>query len=111
MAKTLKKVALGTLIASAIAAIGITAFLKTTKGKKTKKEIEKLAKEFKKDLLAKARKIKEISKEKYEKIVDELSDFYIRVKKVKEEDLKEIVAFLKAKWPQIEKKLKSKVEK
>jgi len=108
MAKVLKKAVIGTLIASAIAAIGITAFLKTAKGKKAKKEIEKLAKDFKKDLLAKVKKIKEISKEKYEKIVDELSDFYLRVKKVKEEDLKEIVAFLKSKWPQIEKKLKSK---
>lgn len=110
MVKVSKKAIIGALLASAIAAIGITAFLKSARGEKMRKEIAKLAKEFKKDLFLKAKKVKEISKEKYEKIIDELSDFYLRVKKVKEEDLKEIVAFLKSKWPQIEKKLKTKVK-
>lgn len=102
-----KKIAIGTL-AGAILGVIVGILLAPQKGKKTRKELKKVSEKIAKDIAKKATGVKKLTKERYNRIVDEVLDFYEKAKKIKKEDLKEIVNDLKAKWPQIAQKLKKK---
>lgn len=104
------KIAAG-IAAGVLAAALVAAFLSSKEGKKFKKNLGKQFESFKKDVEKKLAEIEVLTKEKYQRVIDEVSGFYKRVKKVKEEDLKEIVADIKARWPKIEKRLKATKEK
>jgi gas vesicle protein len=95
-------------VTGAIAGIVAGILLAPKKGKETRKELKKAIEknQIAREVVKRVEKIGEISKEKYLKVVDETSSFYKRAKKVKEEDLKEIVDDLKGRWPEISKKLK-----
>lgn len=103
-----KKLAAG-ILAGAIAGLIGGILVAPKKGKETREELKKRIEKnkFAKEVAKRLEKVGEVSKEKYNQIVDEVSDIYRRAKRVKDEDLKEIANDLKNHWPEIAKKLKT----
>ncbi|MGB4253944.1 MAG: YtxH domain-containing protein [Minisyncoccales bacterium] len=103
-----KKVAAG-LLAGAIAGMIAGILVAPKKGEETRKELKnRLEKnKFAKEVAKRLEKMGEVTKEKYNQAVDEVSDIYRRAKKVKDEDLKEIVEEIRDRWPEIVKKIKT----
>ena len=100
-----KKIAAGIFagaIAGAIAGILFT----PKKGKEIRADLKKHADKIKKEVAKKAEKMEDITKEKYNQAIKEVSVLYKKAKKIKEEDLKEIVDDLKDRWPEVSKKVK-----
>ncbi|MDD3735148.1 MAG: YtxH domain-containing protein [Candidatus Pacebacteria bacterium] len=107
-----KKVAAG-VAAGVVAGIVAGILLAPKKGKETREDLKKAVEKnkFTKEVIERLKKIEDITKEKYEKVVDEVSDFYRRLKRIKNEDIKEIADDLKGRWPEISKKLKGSDKK
>ncbi|HOK35244.1 MAG TPA: YtxH domain-containing protein [Candidatus Pacearchaeota archaeon] len=103
-----KKITAG-LFAGAIAGLLAGILLAPKEGKETREEIKKRIEKnkFAKEVMKRLGKVGEVTKEKYNQVVDEVTDVYKRAKKVKDEDLKEIVDDIKSHWPEIAKKLKT----
>ena len=107
---TAKKVGAG-FIAGAIAGAIAGILLAPKKGKELRADIKKTANKIAKDVAKKVSKAEKLTKKKYEALVDEVGDLYKKAKKVKPKDLEEISDYLKAKWPEIEIKIKKKEAK
>jgi len=107
-----KKVTAG-LLAGAIVGIVTGVLVAPKKGKETRKELKKRIEKnkFAKEVAKKLEKMSGVTKEKYNQAVDEVSDVYRRAKKVKDEDLKEIIGEVKSRWPEIVKKMKTPTKK
>jgi gas vesicle protein len=107
--KSGKKIIAGFALGTIAGIIGGILFA-PKKGEETRKEIKnKIDKnKFTQEVIKKTEKLTEITKEKYSEIIEEVSGFYKKAKKIKEENLKEIVDELKNRWPEISKKLKTK---
>ncbi len=103
-----KKIAAG-LLTGVIAGIVTGILIAPKKGKETREELKKRIEKnkFAKEVANRLKKVGEVTKEKYNDVVDEVSDIYRRAKRVKDEDLKEIVEEIKGRWPEIAKKLKT----
>lgn len=100
-----KKVTAGVFAGAVVGAI-TALLLAPKKGKDLRADIKKTADKIAKDVGKKIAKVKDLTREKYEEIVDEAAKIHKRAKKVKDEDLKEIVAHIKNKWPEISRKIK-----
>ncbi|MFH0987599.1 MAG: YtxH domain-containing protein [Patescibacteria group bacterium] len=105
-----KKIAFG-VIAGTIIGIITGILLAPKKGSEIRKDLKKNAEKIKKEVAKKVAKARELTKEKYEQIVGEVSGFHKRVKKIKDEDLKEIVDDLKSRWSDISKEIKNRIKK
>ena len=100
-AKKIAAVGLLGLISGIIAGVLLTP--KT--GKTIRKDLKKASQKVSKELVKRAGEMKELTQEGYEKLIDEISDVYRRVKEVKKEDLEEITKELKNLWSDIIKKI------
>lgn len=96
MLKTEKMIGAGVGVA-AIAALG-TYLLYGERGAKTRQAISGWVLKLKGEVLEKVEEIKDINKEEYYKIVDEVSARYAKLGKVGAEELKRLTKELKSAW-------------
>ncbi|MBU4129132.1 YtxH domain-containing protein [Patescibacteria group bacterium] len=90
------------IVAGAIAGVLLT----PKAGKALRKDLKKVYLKISQEVVKDAKKMKNLTQEGYEELVDKISDVYRKAKKVKDEDLEEIVKDLKKRWSEIAKKLK-----
>jgi len=97
-------------LAGLIAGIVAGLLFAPRKGSQLRRQLKKkmIKNKILKEVIAKMEAIEKASKEKYFEILEEVSGFYRQAKKIKEEDLKEIIADLKNRWEEIKLKLKTK---
>ena len=78
------------------------------KGKETCKDIEKIAKKIGKEVAEKAGKAEKLTRQKYQEIVETVTDSYKKLKKIEKKDIDKIAAGLKEQGSEIIKKLRPK---
>lgn len=105
-AKPKKKSVSKKLIAAAILAVVATILLAPKIKKALPKNVQKKINKLGKDISKRAAKAGQLTKEKYEEIVDVVAKSYERSKQIGEEELKAIVPELKKYWSKIQKKIK-----
>jgi gas vesicle protein len=90
------------------AAIGVVAayYLNTPKGRKMLKDAEKKAVALQKKLIKELEDTKELTRTRYEEIVEKLLKIYSKSKDISENELPEIRKYLLSKWKHIEKEFK-----
>jgi len=71
--------------------------------KKNRQKVEEWIEDAKSDVMAKLKKVKKLSKDKYYEIVDDVSDKYSKLKEVGKEKADELRDELKSRWEEIEK--------
>lgn len=99
-----KKIAAGVVV-GAISGIIAGVLLAPKKGKEIRKDFKRISEKIGKDVAEKAGEVGKLTEEKYSDIVKEASVFYKKAKKIKDEDLKEIVDNIKDRWPEVSEKL------
>lgn len=101
-----KKKAIGTGIGiAALAAIG-TYFLAGKRGVRNREAIKGWTLKMKGEVLEKVEKVKQLDKDDYEKIVDEVAERYGKLEKVGAAELKRLTAEMKKAWEHIRKEMK-----
>ncbi len=104
MSSVKKIITAGILGAAAGAIAGV--LLSPKSGKLIRKDLKKVYLKISQEVVRDAKKMKNLTQDGYEELVDKISDVYKKAKKVKDEDLEEIVKDLKKRWLEIVKKLK-----
>ena len=104
MNKTKKIIGAGIGVA-AIAALG-TYLLYGERGEKNRQIVSGWILKMKGEVLEKVEEIKDLNKEEYYKIVDEVSARYAKLGKVGAEELKHLTVELKNAWEHLSKELK-----
>lgn len=109
---TMKKVAIATGVTGLLAAatLGAHFLFNTKKGKQSLKHIKSWAFKMKSELLDKLEKAKEVNKEVYDTVVDELSEKYKKVKGMTIDEVSEIAQELKSQWKNIQAEVKKTVQ-
>lgn len=79
--------------------------------KKNRQKVEDYVEDAKIDVMTKLKKIKKLSKEKYDEVVDAVSDKYSEMKEVGKEKADELRDELKSRWDEIEKEAREKEAK
>lgn len=95
------------LVAGAALGVATAYYLNTPKGKKMLQQAEKKALELQKKLMKELSKIKKLTKQNYEEVVDKLMSYYVKTKDISASEVPEIRDYLMSKWKQIEKEYKS----
>lgn len=95
-----KDVAIVGMVAAA-AAVGY--FLYGPKGAKNRKKIKGWMLKMKGEVLEKVESLKEVNKEAYEKIVDQVGDKYKKLKDISDEEVEALSKKLKSHWSGIQK--------
>lgn len=104
--KSPSKYLVGAGIAAAAAA-GVIGFLtQTKKGKALASKGKEHAAELAKSVAMKAEKMKNLTQEKYEEIVDDIVADYQRRRKITKDAAKELAVELKKEWTRVRKELK-----
>jgi len=106
MEKSKKMIGAGIALA-AIAAAG-TYFLTGKRGEKNREKIAAWTLKMKGEVLEKMKNLKDVNKEAYYALVDEISDRYERVEKVSAAEMKRLKPELRSAWTHISKELKKK---
>lgn len=96
---------IGAGIAVAAIAAAATYFLTGKRGKENREKIAVWTLKMKGEVLEKMKKLKEIDKEKYYALVDEVSERYKRVGRVSAAELKHLTGEVKNAWTHINKEL------
>ena len=105
MEKSNKKI-LGAGIALAAIAAAATYFLTGKRGVENRAKIEAWTLKMKGEVLEKMRKLKEMNKEAYFELVDEVAVRYARVGRVSAAEMKHMTDELKGAWAHISKQIK-----
>lgn len=95
------------LVAGAALGVATAYYLNTPKGKKMLHDAEKKALEMQKKLMKELDKTKNLTKERYEEIVEKLLAYYAKTKDLNAKEAPEIKAYLMDKWKTIQKEYKS----
>lgn len=95
------------LVAGAALGVATAYYLNTPKGKKMLHAAEKKALEMHKKLMQELNKTKNLTKERYEEIVEKLMAYYAKTKDIKASEMPEIKGYLMDKWKVIQKEYKS----
>ena len=90
---------------TAVAAAGIY-FLTGKRGKENRKKIAAWTLKMKGELLEKMKEMKEVNREAYEALVDNIAVRYQRMERVGASEMKHLVKELKGAWSHIGKQLK-----
>lgn len=96
------------LLAGALIGMAAGLFLQSKKGKEMTKDLTKKATKLQAKLMKELGHVQDLSKEKYEEVVDSVTDYYVKSKEVAKNEIPEIRKFLLKQWSQIEKTLKAK---
>ena len=97
---------IGAGIALAAIAAAATYFLTGKRGVENRAKIEAWTLKMKGEVLEKMKKMKDINKEAYYTLVDEVAVRYARVGRVSAEEMKHMTGELKGAWAHISKQLK-----
>ncbi|MDD5437883.1 MAG: hypothetical protein PHC70_01935 [Patescibacteria group bacterium] len=95
------------LVAGAALGVATAYYLNTPKGKKMLHEAEKKAVDMQKKLMKEIQKTKNLTKERYEEIVEKLLAYYAKTKDINAKEMPEIKDYLMDKWKIIQKEYKS----
>jgi gas vesicle protein len=89
------------------ALIGTAAALFTTKktGKERREELKKMSSDLFTKILKEVEKVKVMSREKYEAVVEKAVKEYGKKKRLAEKTMKEVMGELKSRWTEIKKNL------
>ncbi len=92
------------------AIIGVAAglFVQSKKGKEMMKDVEKKAMALQGKLMKELKNAENLTKEKYEVLVDKVTDYYVTSKDITKKEVPEVKKYLMKKWKLIEKQLKEK---
>jgi gas vesicle protein len=101
------KKAIGAGLALAAIAAAATYFLTGKRGAENREKIAAWTLKMKAEVLEKMKKMKDIDKEKYHALVDEVAKRYERVGRVSAEEMKHLTAEVKSAWTHISKQLKA----
>ncbi len=103
---TLGKVAGGLGLAALAAGVATTYFFSGAEGKKRKKAVGAWGEKAKKEMLAKIKQMKNLSKDAYLEATNEILSKYKQVKNIDPSELSALGKELKGHWDQISKDLK-----
>lgn len=94
------------LIVGLVAGVAAGLFLRSEKGQGMTEEAKRRAKRLQRELWRKLREVKELSKEKYEEIVNDLVIQYTQTKALAENELKRLKEYLMDQWDDVREQLK-----
>lgn len=89
------------LAAGAALGLALGLFLQSRKGKELTKDAQKNAKMLQKQVMKKLANVEDISKEKYEEVVDQVLSFYEKGKDVAKKEMPEVRTYLMGRWKEI----------
>lgn len=89
------------VVAGLVAGVAAGLFLRSEKGQGMTEELKKKTKRFQRELRTKLREVKELSKEKYEEIIDDLVDQYAQTKVFAKNELKKLKEYLMDQWEDV----------
>ncbi len=94
---------LGSFISGALAATAVAGFMLFTSknAKKNREAVEEWVEDAKTDVLKGLKKVKRLSREKYDDIVDTVSDKYSQMKNVGSEKADDLREELKSRWEEV----------
>ncbi len=95
------------LVAGAALGVATAYYLNSPKGKKMLHDAEKKAVEMQKKLMKEIDKTKNLTKERYEEIVEKILAYYAKTKDINAKEMPEIKEYLMDKWKAIQKEYKS----
>jgi gas vesicle protein len=95
------------LIAGALVGMAAGLFVQSKQGKTLRKDLQKKGSMFQKKLMKELKDTKELTKEKYEEIVDKMMAYYEQTKEVAKNEVPEVRKFLMKNWTEVNKQLKS----
>lgn len=98
-------IGLGVLIGTAIG-VAAASYLSSKDGKKMMKDVNQKSDVMQKKLMKKLGTLSEMSKEKYNDVVDMVSEYYLTAKDIQKSELPEMKKMMKQKWTDIQKELK-----
>lgn len=98
--KTASRVGAG-LAAGAALGLALGLFLQSRKGKQLTKDAQKNVKILQKQVMKKLANVEDISKEKYEEVVDQVLAFYEKGKDVAAKEIPEVRNYLMGRWKEI----------
>lgn len=96
------------LLAGAILGVAAGLFLQSKKGKDMTKDLMKRAEKLRAKLLKELAQVTDLTREKYEEVVDTVVEYYVKSKEIAKTEIPEIRKFLLMQWSQIEKTMKSR---
>lgn len=94
------------LLAGALVGMAAGLFVQSKKGKALRKDIQKKGLQFQGKLMKELKNAKDLSKEKYEEIVDKMLAYYEQTKDIAKSEVPEVRKFLMKNWTEVSKQLK-----
>ncbi|MCR4278411.1 MAG: hypothetical protein NUV81_00715 [bacterium] len=99
------------LMLGAVIAVAAASFLQTKRGKVLKQDLKKKMGSIHKKLSTELKKAKSMSQERYEELVDNVIDYYVKTKDVAQSEMPGVKKELMSSWKKIEKEMKSSGKK
>jgi gas vesicle protein len=96
----------GVLIGAAIG-VATAAFLQSKKGRELTTDLQKKVSALQKKIMTELSKAGDMTKEKYEELVDKVVDYYVKSKDIAAKEVPVVKKQLLSTWKQVEKQLKS----
>lgn len=95
------------LLAGAVLGVAASLFLQTKQGKQMTKDMQKKAAKLQVKLMKELEGVQQLSKEKYEELVDKMMAYYVKSKEVAKAEIPAIRSNLLKSWTQIQKQIES----
>ncbi|MCC7357213.1 YtxH domain-containing protein [Candidatus Uhrbacteria bacterium] len=91
------------------AAVGVATglFLQSKKGKGLIKDASKKVQKFQTKLMKELKNVENLTKDKYEDVVNKVTDYYVETKEIAKKEAPEVKKTLMKKWTEISKHLKN----
>lgn len=93
------------LAAGTILGMAAGLFLQSKRGKQISKDAMKSAQVLQKRIMKKLDGVEELTKDKYEEVVDHVLEYYTKTKEVAQKELPQVRAFLLSQWKAVQAKL------
>jgi gas vesicle protein len=95
------------LIAGALVGMAAGLFVQSKNGKALRKDLQKKGTDVQKKLMKELKGVKELTKDRYEDIVDKMLAYYEKSKEVAKNEVPEVRKFLMKNWTEVNKQLKN----
>lgn len=93
------------LVAGTVLGLAAGLFLQSRKGKMLTKDAQKKAMQLQAKVMKKLGNVQEMTREKYEDVVEDVLDYYLRSKELAAKELPQVRAYLLGRWKTIQKHL------
>ena len=104
--KSSSHVGIGLIIGAAVG-VATDLFLQSKKGKDLIKDASKKASKLQTKLMKELKNVEGLTKEKYERVVDKVTDYYVDTKEIALKEAPQVKSILMKKWTEISKQLKN----